>query len=141
MQQACCSVYKKRIAEKGKKLKGKRVETTAVVQRMMVKTLEYENGMLIESCFGFVSEFTTRGTRPPLSPISGSLIEQRGYNKVHWSERGFNTLIESNRWFPAMSVLSSKMNNGTSVAFTCSGDCDPGRPLLPLRNDRTRSGT
>ena len=82
--------------------------------------------MLIESRFGFVSEFTTRGTRPPLSPISGSLIEQRGYNKVHWSERGFNTWIESSRLFRVMSILSLKMN-GTSVAFTCSGDYDPGR--------------
>ena len=31
-----CSVYKKRIAEKGNKPKGKRVETTAVVQRVRV---------------------------------------------------------------------------------------------------------
>ena len=35
-----------------------------------------------------MSELTTRGTRPPLSPISESSIEQRGCMKVHWTERG-----------------------------------------------------
>ena len=50
---------KKRIAEKGNKPKGKRVETTAVVQEVMVETLEYDDGVLIESRFGFVSELTT----------------------------------------------------------------------------------
>ena len=78
-----CSVCKKRIAEKGNTPKGKRVETTAVVQEVMVETLESDDGMLIESRFCFVSELTTRGTAPPLSPISGSSIEQRGYKKVH----------------------------------------------------------
>ena len=78
-----CSVYKMRFAEKGNKPEGKGVETTAVVQGVMVESLEYDDGMLTESRFGFVSELTTRGTRPPLSPISGSSIEQRGYKKVH----------------------------------------------------------
>ena len=54
---------------RGNKPKGKRVETTAAVQEVMVETLEYDNGMLIESRFGFVSELTTI---PPLSPISRS---------------------------------------------------------------------
>ena len=86
--------------------------------------------MLIENRFGFVSELSTRGTTPPLSPISGSSIEQRGCKKVHSTERGFNTLIASIRLFLAMSVLSLKMNE-TSVSFTCSGDYDPsGQPKL-----------
>ena len=93
--------------------KGKRVETTAVVQGVMVEMLEYEDGMLIENRFGYVSELTTRGTTPPLSPISGSSLAQRGYKKVHWKERAFRTLIESTRLVPVMSVLSLKMN-GTS---------------------------
>ena len=114
-----CSVCKKRIAEMRNKPKGKRVETTAAVQGVMVGTLEYDDGMLIESRFGFVSELNTRGTTPPLSPISGSSVEQCWYKKVHWTERGFNTLVESSRLVPVMSVLSLKMN-GTSVAFTCS---------------------
>ena len=48
-----CSVSKKRIAEKGNKPKGKRVETTAALQGVMVETLEFDDGMLIESRFGF----------------------------------------------------------------------------------------
>ena len=64
---------------------------------MRVETSEYDDGMLIGSRFGFVSELTTGGTSPPLSPISGCLTEQRGYKKVHWKERGFNTLVESSR--------------------------------------------
>ena len=88
-----CSVYKKRITEKGNKPKGKRVETTAVAQGVM----------------------TTRGTTPPLSPNSESSIEQRGCKKVHWTERGFNTLIESSRLFLVMSILSLKMK--------CDIDC------------------
>ena len=78
-----CSVCKKRIAEKGNKPKGKRVVTTAVVQGVMVETLVYDDGMLVESRFGFVSESTTTGTILPLSPI--------------WTERGLNTLVESGR--------------------------------------------
>ena len=140
-----CSVYKKRIAEKGNKTE--RVETTAVVQGVTAETSEYDDGMLLGSRFGFVSELTTRGTTPPLSPNSGSSIEQRGYKKVHWTERGFKKLIESSRLFLVISVLSLKMN-GTSVAFTCSGDYDPSgqpKPLLQssgvsLLNDQTRSG-
>ena len=148
-----CSACRKRIADKGNKTKRERerereVETTAVVQRVMVETLEYDDDMLNESRFGFVSELTTRGTTPPLSPISGASIEQRGYKKVDWKERVFNTLVEASRLVPVMSVLSLKMN-GTSVAFTCSGDYDPSgqpKPLLQssgvsLLNDQTRSGT
>ena len=104
--------------------------------------------MLIENRFSFVSESTTRGTTPPLSLTSGSSIEQCGYNKVHWTQRGFNTLIESSRLFPVMRVLSLKMNR-TSVAITCSGVDDPSRQPRPLPqsagvsllNDQTRSGT
>ena len=99
-----CSVCKKRIAEKGNKPKGKRVETTAVVQGVMVETLVYDDGMLIESRSGFVSESTTRGTTPPLFLISGFSIEQRGYREVHWKGRGLNTLVESSRLVPDMSV-------------------------------------
>ena len=143
-----CIVYKKRIAEKGNKPKGKRVETTAAVQGVMVETSVYADGMLIESRFCFVSELSTRGKLPPLSPISGPSIEQCGYKKIHWTERELNTLVESSRLVPVMSVLSLEMN-GTSVTFTCSGDYDPSRqpkPLLQssgvsLRNDHTRSGT
>ena len=58
------------IAEKGNKPKGKRVETTAVVQGVMVETLKYDDGMLIESRFSFISELTMRSTTPPLSTIS-----------------------------------------------------------------------
>ena len=76
--------------------------------------------MVIENRFGFVSELTTRGTTPPLSPTSGSSIEQRGYKKVHWTERGFKTLIESSRLFLVRCVLSLKMNE-TSVAFYLFG--------------------
>ena len=115
-----CSVCNKRIAEKGNKPRGKRVETTAVVQGVMVETLEYDDGMLIENRFGFVSELATRGTTLPLSPISVSSIEQRGYKKVHWTERGLNTLAESSRLFLVLSVLILKMH-GTSVAFIGSG--------------------
>ena len=51
---------KKRIAEKGNKPKGKRVDTTAVVQGVMVETLKHDDGMLNESRCCFVSELTTR---------------------------------------------------------------------------------
>ena len=51
--------------------------------------------MLIESRFGFVSVLTTRGTTPPLSPISESSIEQRGYNKVHWTWIQYVGRVES----------------------------------------------
>ena len=60
--------------------------------------------------FGCVSELTTRGTTPPRSPIAGSSIELRGYKKVHWKERGLNTLVESSRLVPVMSVLSLDKN-------------------------------
>ena len=143
-----CSVCNKRIAEKGNKPRGKRVETTGAAQGVMVETLEYDDGMLIESRFGFVSELTTRGATPPLFPISGSSIEQLGYKKEHWTERRLSTLAESSRLFLVLSVLILKMH-GTSVAFTCSGDYDPNRqpkPLLQslgvsLLNDQMRSGT
>ena len=128
-----CSVYKKRIAERGNKPKRERerVGTSAVVQRVMVETSEYDDGMLIGSRFGFVSELTRRGTTPPLSRISGSSIEQRAYKKVHRKERGFNTLVDSSRLVSVMSVLSLE-RNGTSVAFTCSGDDDSSRQPRPL---------
>ena len=57
-----CSVYKRLIAEKGSKPKGKRVETTAEVQGVMVETLKYDDGMLIGSRFSFMSELTIRST-------------------------------------------------------------------------------
>ena len=97
-----------------------------------------------------MSVLTTRGTTPPLSPIAGSSIEQRGYKKVHWKERGHNTLVESSRLVLVMCVLSLEMEiNGTHVTFTRSDNYDPSRhprPLLQssrvsLLTDRTRSGT
>ena len=104
--------------------------------------------MLIESRFGFVSELSTRGTTPPLSPISGSSIEQRRYMKVHCTERGLNTLIESGRLFPVVSVWNLELKE-TSVRFTCSDDYNTSRqprPLLQssgvsLLTDQSRSGT
>ena len=95
-----------------------------------------------------MSELTPRSTTLPLSSSTGSSIEQRGYKKVHWKERVLNTLVESSRLVPVMSVLSLE-RNGTSVAFTCSGDCDSSRqprPLLQssrvsLLTDQMRSGT
>ena len=142
-----CSVCKKRIAEKGKKTKRKRVETRAVVQGVMVETLGYDGGMLIESRFSFVSEWTTRDTTSPLSPFSGSSIKQRECKKVHWTERGLSTLVESSRLVPVMSVLSLELN-GTVVPFTCSGDYDlSGQPpflqssRVSLLKDQMRSGT
>ena len=143
-----CSVYKKRIAEKRNKPKGKRVETAAVVKGLMVEQVEHDDGMLIESRFGFVSELSTRGTTPPLSRISESSIEQRLYKKVHCTERGFNTLIESGRLFPVVSVWNLELKE-TSVRFTCSDDYNTSRqprPLLQssgvsLLTDQSRSGT
>ena len=117
-------MFKKRIAEKkDTSPKERELETTAVVQGVTVETLECDDGMLIRSLFGFVSELTTRGTTPPLSPISGSSVEQCGHKKVHCTERGSNT-------------------------SACSGDYHPSRqpsPLLQssgvsLLNDQTRSG-
>ena len=141
------SVCKKHIAEKRNKPKRKIVEKTAAMQGVMVEMLEHDDGMLIESRSGFVSESTTRGATPPLSPISGSSIEQRGYMKVHWTERGLNTLVESSRLVPVVSVLSLE-RHGTWVAFTCSGDYDPGRQTklllqsseVSLLNDHMRIG-
>ena len=71
-----------------------------------------------------------------------------GTKKVHWTERGLTTLVESSRLVLVVSVLSLKMS-GTLVAFTFSGDYDPSRqpkPLLQssgvsLLNDQMRSGT
>ena len=151
-----------------------RVETTAVVQEVMVETWEYDDedhvfvfghevsadvqrhekhsrkgGASRSACrFGCVSVLTTRGTPPPLSPIAGSSSGQRGYKKVHWNERGLNTLVESSRLVLVMSVLSLEMH-GTSVTFICSDDYDPSRQPRPLRQssgvslltDQTRSGT
>ena len=100
--------------------------------------------MLIESRFGFVFELTTRDTARPLSPIPGSSIEQRGYKKVHWKERGLNTLVDSSRLVRVMSVLSLE-RNGTSLAFNYDSSRQP-RPLLQdsrvsLLTDQMRCGT
>ena len=67
-----CSVYKKRIAEKGNKPNGKTVETTAVAQGVMVETLEYDDGMLIESRFGF--RVWVDNKRQSISTVSDSCI-------------------------------------------------------------------
>ena len=139
-----CSVCR----ERKQAQKRERVEATAVVQRVMVETSEYDDSMLIGSRFGYVSESTTRGTTPPLSPISGSSIELRGCKMALWKERRFSTLVVSSRLVPVISVLSLERNE-TSVAFTCSGDYDPSRqpkPLLQssrvsLLTDQMRSGT
>ena len=76
---------------------------------MMVETLVYDDGVLVQSRFGFVFELNTRGTTLPLSTISGSSLEQGGYKKVHWTERGLNTLVDSGRLVLVMSVLSLKI--------------------------------
>ena len=85
-----CSVYKKRIAEKGNKPKGERVETTAVVQGSDGRNVGgMMMAMLIGRRFGDVSDLTTRGTTPPLSPISEYLIEQvstRTYTGKTWTQ-------------------------------------------------------
>ena len=156
--QTDCSVCKKRIAEKGNKPRGKRAETTAVVQGVMVETWEYDDEDYvfefghevsaavqrreIHNCvggasrsasrFGRVSELTPRSTASPQSPSTGSSIEQCGYKKrVHWRERALHTLVESSQLVPVRSV-SSLEQNWTSVAFTCSDDYDPSRQPRPL---------
>ena len=94
-------MYKMRIAEKGNKPNGERAKTTAVVQGLMVETWKYddENYVFVfgnevssdvprretHSCtggasrsacrFGYVSEWTTRGTALPLSLMAGSSID------------------------------------------------------------------
>ena len=60
--------------------------------------------------FGRVSELTTRSTTLPLSPITGSSFEQRGYKKVHWRERGLNTFVESSQLVLVRSVSSLEQN-------------------------------
>ena len=98
--------------------------------------------------FGYVSEWTTRGTAPPLSSIAGSSIEQRGYKKVHWKESRLNTLVESSRLVSVMCVSSLEMKE-TSVGFTCSDECSTSQqPKLLLQSsgvslltDQIRSGT
>ena len=85
--------------------------------------------MQIESRFGFLyDELHNKST----ISISGSSIEQRGYKKVEWIGCRLHTLVEWSRLVLVMSVLSLKMN-GTSVAFTWSGDCDPSRQPKPLQ--------
>ena len=108
----------------------------------MVETLVYADGILIESRFGFVSDSDTRGTTLPLSPISGSSIEQRGYKKVHWTERELKSLVESSQFVLVRSV-SSLEQNGISVAFTCSDDYDPSRQPREFSCwlNKMRSGT
>ena len=78
-----------------------------------------------------MSELTTRGTAPPLSSIAGSSIEQRGYKKAHWKECRLNTMAESSRLVPVMSVFSLEMN-GTSVGFTCSDEYSVSQQPKPL---------
>ena len=58
---------------KPKRERQRELEQQLVVQRVVVKTLEYDDGILIWSHFGFVFGLTTRGRTPP---ISGSAIEQ-----------------------------------------------------------------
>ena len=45
-----------------------------------------------------MSELTPRSKTSPLSPSTESSIEQRGYKKVHWRERGLNTVVESSQF-------------------------------------------
>ena len=71
-------------------------EVTADVQRR--ETHNCIGGASRSACrFGREAELTTRSTTPPLSPITGSSIEQRGCKKVHWKERRLNTLAHSSR--------------------------------------------
>ena len=132
-------MYKKHSVENGNKPKGERFETTAVVRIVVVETWKRDsedyvfvgNEVIIDvrekhictdgasrsACrFGYVSELTARGTAPPLSSTAESSIEQRGYKKVHWKERRLDTLAESSRLVPVMSVFRLD-RNGTSVAF------------------------
>ena len=83
-------------------------EVSADVQRREKHSCR--DGASRSACLlGYVSELTTRGTAPPLSSITGSSIEQRGCKKVHWKERGLNTLVESSRLVLVMSVLNLEM--------------------------------
>ena len=88
---------------------------TAVVQGSMVETWEYEDedyvlvfgqevqrrethsctgGRSRSACrLGLVSELTTKSTTSPLSPSTGSSIEQRCDKKVHWRERMWTQYI------------------------------------------------
>ena len=123
-------MYKKHIAEKGNTPKGERVETTAAVQEVMDETRMYDdeddvsvigNEVIADvqrlqkhrctcgasrsaSRFGYVLELTTRGAAPPVSSIAGSAIEQRGYRKVDWKERGLDAWVESSRLVLVKSV-------------------------------------
>ena len=68
--------------------------------------------------------------------------------KVHWTERGLNTLAESSRSVLVM-IVSSLEQKRISVGFTCSDEYSASlqpKPLLQypgvsLLTDRTRSGT
>ena len=88
---------------------------------------------------GYAPDVSAKGTAPPLFWIDGSPIEQRRYNKVHWEKRDSagetkrvgSTMVESSVLFPVASA-SSLEENGTSVLFSCSGDCYLIRqPMLP----------
>ena len=78
---------------------------------------------------GYAPDVSAKGTAPPLFSIDVSLIEQRGYKKVHWEKRDSvgekkrigPTKTESSVLFLVASV-SSLEENETSVVF-----CD----LLP----------
>ncbi len=83
-------------------------------------------------------DVSAEGTAPPLFSIDGSPIEQRGYKKVHWEKRDSagetkrlgSTMVESSVLLPVASV-SSLDENGTSVVFSCSGDCNLSRQPMP----------
>ena len=64
-----------------------------------------------------MSELTTRGTAPPRSSIAWSSVEQRGYRKVHWKERGLDTFVWSSRLVPVTSVRSLEMKGQPLVSL------------------------
>ena len=105
-----CMVYKKRMAEKGgnkektdrqqqcKEQWSKREYTEddyvfAFGEAMIAAVQRPETHICIDSgasrsaCrIGFAPDVSAKGTAPPLFSIDGSLIEQRGYKKVHWDK-------------------------------------------------------
>ena len=69
-------------------------------------------------------------TSPP-SAIFGSSMGQRGYKKVHWTERGLNMLVESSR----VGVCHECFHLETECdigCVHCSDDYDPSRKPRPL---------
>ena len=146
-----CTVYKKRIAEKGNKEK---VETPAAVKGATVETWEYteddyvfafgeaviaavqrpethiciDSGAFRSACpSGYAPDVSAKGTAPPLFSIDGPPIEQRGYKKVHWQKRDSAGEMKSVSTMVESSVflvasVSRLEENGTSVVFSCSSD-------------------